>query len=50
MIIEAGICTLAQYYVRVLAYTLCCVVEQEIVPGWDGYMGCLAEKLGVSGK
>ena len=49
--IEAGLSTLAQDYVRVLAdYVVSSVsgghvVEQETVPGWVGYTGYLAEKL-----
>merc|ERR1712106_827455 len=50
-LIEAGLSTLAQDYVRVLAdYVVSSVsgghvVEQETVPGWVGYTGYLAEKL-----
>ena len=50
-LVEAGLSTLAQDYVRVLAdYVLAIVagghvVEQETVPGWVGYTAYLAEKL-----
>jgi hypothetical protein len=50
-LVEAGLSTLAQDYVRVLAdYVVASVagghvVEQETVPGWVGYTAYLAEKL-----
>ena len=45
-LVEAGLATKAQDYVRVLGsvnggHTL----DQETVPGWVAYTACLAEKL-----
>ena len=50
-LVEAGLATLAQDYVRVLGdYVVASVagghiIDQETVPGWVGYTAYLAEKL-----